>query len=138
MLKHSLIGIAVLFSAAAMAEPVALPPPVRGAVTVVPISSPRTVSASEMQLEPTEADLIKARQARAKMHPKAQVYVAEKGTKIETYNNQFNHMTHVRVTPHETEIPYVMKNKANRPPESGTTTNSRTTLGTPQFVNITW
>ncbi len=92
------------------------------------------------RLEPNEADLAKARAERAKK-PKAsadEVYVSERGTVIRKNVDQNNHVRSITVTPGETGIPYTMKNQSSRPIDNGASTNTRSTLGTPKFVELNW
>ena len=92
------------------------------------------------RLEPNEADLAKARAERAKK-PKVnadEVYVSEHGTVIRKNVDQNNHVRSITVTPGETGIPYTMKNQSSKPIENGASTNTRSTLGTPKFVELNW
>ena len=101
------------------------------------VAAPATDDAQ--RLEPNDADLAKARAERAKK-PKAgsEVYVSEHGTVIRKNVDQNNHVRSVTVTPGETGIPYTMKNQSSRPIENGASANTRSTLGTPKFVELNW
>ena len=98
-----------------------------------------TKDEAEMRLEPTAEDIAKARAERAKrIDDKANVYVSERGTVIRKNVDQNNHMKSVTVTPKETEIPYTMDNEIGKPIDNGPGANTRSTLGTPKFIEFTW
>ena len=91
------------------------------------------------RLEPTQADFEKARAQRAKKtQATEEVYVSERGTVIRKNVDQNNHMRSITVTPSETGIPYTMDNQADRPIENGAGANTRSTLGTPKFIEFKW
>ncbi len=105
------------------------------------LSAPSFSAAQEdaTRLEPTEADMAKARAERAKKPATTdEVYVSERGTVIRKNVDQNNHMRSVTVTPTETGIPYTMDNQSNRPIENGAGANTRSTLGTPKFIEFKW
>ena len=90
-----------------------------------------------MRLEPTAEDMAKARAERAKkVDDKANVYVSERGTVIRKNVDQNNHMKSVTVTPKETGIPYTMENETGKPIDNGPGANTRSTLGTPKFIEF--
>ena len=66
------------------------------------------------------------------------VYVSERGTVIRKNVDQNNHMKSVTVTPKETGIPYTMENETGKPIDNGPGANTRSTLGTPKFIEFTW
>lgn len=156
-MKKPLIILACLTSFAAFAaDP--LPPPAFNGKGVQPVKPARSaINASRVavsdaeaakryrdaaRLEPNAEDMRKARekrQAQKRSHIDETVYVSKRsGTRIEELHDQNGKMTQVRVTPGETSIPYTMENQSNRPIQSGAGQNSRSTLGTPKFVTITW
>ena len=94
---------------------------------------------TDLRLEPTAEDLAKARAERAKkVDDKANVYVSEHGTVIRKNVDQNNHMKSVTVTPKETGVTYTMENETDKPIENGPGANTRSTLGTPKFIEFSW
>ena len=88
-----------------------------------------------MQIAPSEADLEKARADREMgIVPK----VHSKRTTIEAVRDQDNRVTEYVVTPGSTQIPYSMQNQAERPIDSTPGGNSKSTLGTPKFIEFGW
>ncbi len=119
---------------------------IKNSMTIAAFVAALTMSATSFaaqddatRLEPTEADMAKARAERAKK-PAAtdEVYVSERGTVIRKNVDQNNHMRSVTVTPTETGIPYTMDNQSNKPIDNGVGANTRSTLGTPKFIEFKW
>lgn len=127
---------------AVTAAPLDAPPPYAGdsAASQGSLPPPKVVlekkSPSEgMSLAPSEEDIRKAREDRAKgITPK----VPEKRTKIEAVRDQNNRVTEYVVTPGSTQIPYTMENRAERPIDTNPGSNSQGTLGTPKFIEFGW
>lgn len=112
---------------------------VLGLTTGLTYASSDGKSAEDLRLEPTAEDMAKARAERAKkVDDKANVYVSERGTVIRKNVDQNNHMKSVTVTPKETGIPYTMENETGKPIDNGPGANTRSTLGTPKFIEFTW
>ncbi len=104
-----------------------VPPPAR--------TLPPKAKSEGMQIAPSEADLEKARADREKgIVPK----VHSKRTTIEAVRDQDNRVTEYVVTPGSTQIPYSMQNQAERPIDSTPGGNSKSTLGTPKFIEFGW
>ena len=133
-------------SAAALAAPVAPPPSYTGRAELpahadrVPAAAPR--GDDPARLEPNEDDM---RRARARLrhdketrHAQPEPYVSRYGTRIEEHHDQNNRITEVRVTPGQTEIPYTMKNRSERPIDDRPGADSRSTLDTPKFIQFGW
>lgn len=119
------------------------PPPSVTEVKAAPVTAPaaRTAEPLDMSLAPTEKDMERARKAaKARQQHDATVstFVSKRGTRIEEHHDQNNRLTEVRVTPGTTQIPYTMENKSDRPINNTPGTDSRSTLGTPQFFKHTW
>ncbi len=92
-----------------------------------------------MRLEPTEADISKARADREKRAANASdVFVSTRGTVIRKNVDQNNRMKSITVTPTETGVPYTMKNQAQNPVPNGPGSDTHSTLGTPKFIEFTW
>ena len=100
---------------------VQVPPPAR--------TLPPKAKSEGMQIAPSEADLEKARADRE---------VHSKRTTIEAVRDQDNRVTEYVVTPGSTQIPYSMQNQAERPIDSTPGGNSKSTLGTPKFIEFGW
>ena len=112
---------------------------VLGLNTELTYAAAKAKAEADMHLEPTAEDIAKARAERAKrIDDKANVYVSERGTVIRKNVDQNNHMKSVTVTPKETEIPYTMDNEIGKPIDNGPGANTRSTLGTPKFIEFTW
>jgi len=139
-MKKLLLALLVSLPIVSTAQsPAPANPPPQSATASKPAEAPTPSSAELTRLEPTEADMKKAREDRAKRTgTKKEEFVSNRGTKIETFTDPNNHMTSVRVTPSSTEIPYTMKNQANRPIPSGPTSNAHSTLSTPTFLELKW
>lgn len=92
------------------------------------------------RLEPTEQDMQRAREQRAKQEDSGKVtkYRSEYGTVIEETHDQNNRITEVRVTPGSTSIPYTMKNRSERPVDNRPGADPRSTLDTPKFIEFNW
>ena len=94
------------------------------------------------RLEPNEEDM---RRARARLrhdaetrHAQPEPFVGRYGTRIEEHHDQNDHLTEVRVTPGETQIPYTMRNRSDRPIDNRPGADSRSTLDTPKFIHFGW
>lgn len=110
------------------------------AVTASPLvtaaeTAPANETAVVNPLVPSEADMEKARKDREQgIIPPSY----DKQTKIETVRDQDNRVTEYVVTPGSTHIPYRMENQADRPIDSTPGGNSKSTLGTPKFIEFGW
>lgn len=83
-------------------------------------------------LAPTDEDYAKARKNREE----GKIQKPESSrTEIETIRDQDNRVTEYVVTPGSTHIPYKVENKADRPSPADAG-QSKSTLGTPKFINF--
>ncbi len=78
------------------------------------------------------------RHAEETRHAQPEPYVSRYGTRIEEHHDQNNRLTEVRVTPGQTEIPYTMKNRSEKPIDNRPGADSRSTLDTPKFIQFGW
>lgn len=146
MMKKLLLIPLLFVSAAAMAAPVAPPPSYTGRAEL-PAQADRVPPAAKpsddpARLEPNEDDMRRARarqrHAEETRHAQPEPYVSRYGTRIEEHHDQNNRLTEVRVTPGQTEIPYTMKNRSERPIDTRPGADSRSTLDTPKFIQFGW
>ena len=85
-------------------------------------------------LTPTKADMEKARADREA----GRKLVDPNRTRVETVRDKDNKVVEYVVESHITHIPYTVENKFDRPIETGPGSNSKSTLGTTQFIKLKW
>ncbi|MCF0253231.1 MAG: hypothetical protein HUK26_02715, partial [Duodenibacillus sp.] len=101
----------------------------------------RDARADAMRLEPNAADLQRAREereARQRRPDLDPVYRSRYGTEIQEVHDGDRRLTEVRVTPGSTHIPYTMQNRSDRPIDVRPGADTRSTLGTPKFIQFGW
>ena len=130
-------------AASASAARTDAPPPYAGDVPSAQASAPATARSLEprapeegLSLAPTEADMARARDARA--HGEVPPRNNDRKTRIDEVRDPNNHVTEYVVTPGSTKIPYRIENRSERPIDTTPGGSSGGTLGTPKFIEFGW